>query len=231
MLWQTPKVFPLLQPNQVHIWRAQLKRNEKDFIGLLNSQEKLRASKFIAPQAKKNFIVARGILRQLLGKYLGVKPQDLLLHQNRYGKLYLDSSLQFNISHSQDLGLFAFTQHHAIGVDIEFIRTDFECVAIAQRFFSPTECSSLLALPADHQVAAFFHCWSRKEAFIKALGKGLFCELDSFSVEVSQKKFGRLQLHLNNNNSWSLEALCPASGFVGAFATPYCNYETSFYQL
>ena len=226
-----PESFPILRPKQVHIWYAQLKRREKDFIGFLNAQEKLRASKFIAASARNNFIVARGILRHLLGRYLGVKPQDLLLRQNRYGKLYLDASVQFNISHSQGLGLFAFTQNHVIGVDIEFIRTNFDFVAIAQRFFSPTERSSLLSLPADHQAAAFFHCWSRKEAFIKALGKGLFCELDSFSVEVSRQKFGRLQLHSNSNNNWSLEALYPADGFVGAFATAYCDYTASFYRF
>ena len=239
MAWQFPQTFPVLHTNQVHIWRATLKRSKEDlaeFTKLLNLQEKIRANKFIAKQAKNNFVVARGILRWLLGKYLGIKPQDILLQQNRYGKLYVASSaLQFNLSHSHDLALFAFTQHHFIGVDVEFIRADFDFTAIAERFFSKTENLDLLALPIEQQLPAFFNCWSRKEAFIKALGKGLFCALDSFSVEVSNKNAGRLTLHFSDmeldTKNWALEALNPAASFVGAVATSCCKYQTSFYEF
>jgi len=238
MLWQSPLTFPTLTTNQVHIWRASLKQNKEEvaqLLNLLNIQEKNRGSKFIAEQARNNFIVARGILRCLLAKYLRVKPQDLVFTQNQYGKLYLDSStLQFNLSHSHDFALFAFTLEHPIGVDIEFIRDNFDHVSIAERFFSKKENTDLLALPPKEQLHAFFNCWSRKEAFIKAIGKGIFFALDKFSVEISNKQEGPLQLQITdpefNADNWSLEALNPADGYVGAFATSCQKYETYFYD-
>ncbi|CAL7959234.1 4'-phosphopantetheinyl transferase [Gammaproteobacteria bacterium] len=239
MPWQSPPTFPILATNQVHVWRASLKQDKKELVELLNllsTQEKTRSSKFIAEHARNNFIVARGILRWLLAKYLLIKPQDPVFQQNQYGKLYLDSStLQFNISHSHDFALFAFTLDHPIGVDIELIRNDFDFAPIAQRFFSKKEDTDLLAMPPAEQLYAFFNCWSRKEAFIKAIGKGIFFALDKFSVEVSNKQAGRLQLQITdpeyNANDWSLEALNPADGYVGAFAILCQKYEVCFYDF
>ncbi|MEI8054591.1 MAG: 4'-phosphopantetheinyl transferase superfamily protein [bacterium] len=239
MPWQSPPAFPVLATNQVHVWRASLKPDKKkldELLNLLSAQEKIRGAKFIAEHAKNNFIVARGILRWLLAKYLQIKPQDIVFKQNQYGKLYLDfSTLQFNISHSHDLALFAFTQNHPIGVDIEFIRDNFGFIDIAQRFFSKKEDADLLTLPQTEQLHAFFNCWSRKEAFIKAIGKGIFFALDKFSVEVSNKRAGCLQLQVidpeYNANDWSLEALDPVDGYVGAFATSCQKYETCFYDF
>jgi 4'-phosphopantetheinyl transferase len=239
MSWQTPANFPILSTKQVHVWRASLKQNKKDLVELsssLSSQEKTRGSKFIVERAKNNFIVARGILRWLLAKYLQVKPQDLVFKQNQYGKLYLDPyKLQFNISHAHDLALFAFSLDNPIGVDIEFIRNNFGFVDIAQRFFSKKENTALLNLPKAKQLHAFFNCWSRKEAFIKAVGKGIFFDLDKFSVEVSNKQVGRLQLQIidpaYNVNDWSLEALNPAEGYVGAFATLCQKYKICLYAF
>jgi 4'-phosphopantetheinyl transferase len=238
MSWRSPTTFPTLQTNQVHVWRASLKRNARELaelLNLLNFQEKERAAKFISEQAKNNFIVARRILRSLLAKYLHVKPQDLVFQQGQHGKLYLESSiLQFNISHSHDLALFIFALHQPVGIDVEFIRDDFDFIPIAQRFFSKKETADLLALPPDQQLHAFFNCWSRKEAFIKAIGKGIFFALDEFSVEVSNKQKGRLQLQITdqefNAKDWSLEALNPVDGYVGAFATSRQKYEVGFYD-
>ncbi|EKE00872.1 MAG: 4'-phosphopantetheinyl transferase [uncultured bacterium] len=239
MPWQSPQTFPILRTNQVHIWRAPLKRNKEELAqlsALLNSQEKARADKFIAEHAKNNFTTARGILRYLLAKYLQTNPQDLTFQQNQHGKLHLESSeLQFNISHSRDWALFIFAMNQPVGVDIEFIRNDFDFAPIAQRFFSKKENMELLALPQDQQLRAFFNCWSRKEAFIKALGKGLFCALDGFSVEVSSKKEGKLQLHVADiefdTKNWSLEALNPVEGYVGAFTTSLSEYKACLYDF
>jgi len=233
MLWQTPQNTPSLLTNQIQIWRANLNRSDTELAklsALLNHQEQKRANQFIAKQAKNNFTVARGILRYLLAKYLQTNPQDLIFQQNRYGKLYLENSeLQFNLSHSHDWALFIFALHQPVGIDIELIRNEFEFAPIAQRFFAKEENKVLLALPKDQQLQAFFNCWSRKEAFIKAVGKGLFCALDDFSVEVSNKKEGRVELHsvsaeLETKN-WSLAALDPTPGYVGAFATALPEYQ------
>jgi 4'-phosphopantetheinyl transferase len=239
MKWQSPKTFPILQTNHVHVWRAPLKRSQEELAYLsktLNSQEESRAAKFVAENTRNNFIAARGILRYLLAKYLQTQPQDLVFQQNQYGKLHLESSeLQFNISHSRDLALFIFTTHHQVGVDVEYIRNNFEFSGIAKRFFSKTENIDLLALPAEKQLNAFFNCWSRKEAFIKAIGKGIFYPLDEFSVEVSNKNDGRVQLEFMNDElnttHWALEALNPDDEYAGAFAISSQKHTTHLYNF
>lgn len=239
MLWQIPQNFPVIQANQVHIWRILLKCNQNRLTALtnlLNTQEQTRASGFMAEHARNNFIIARGVLRKLLAKYLHIPPQDLLFQQNQYGKIHLDSSaLQFNISHSHDWALFAFVLDYPIGIDIERIHEDTDFIAIAKRFFSKQETKTLLALPQTQQLHAFFNCWSRKEAFIKATGKGIFFALDEFSVEISNKTSGLLQLQIPtiepHQNNWSLEALNPTAGYTGAFATSCPKYQTNFYDM
>jgi 4'-phosphopantetheinyl transferase len=239
MKWQSPQIFPTLQTNQVHVWRADLKRDSEElakFSKSLSTQEKLRASKFVAEKSKNNFIAARGILRHLLAKYLQAQPQDLIFQQNQHGKLYINSSpLQFNISHSRDLALFIFSRHNPVGVDVEYIRENFEFTNIAKRFFSKKELSDLLALPTDQQLSAFFNCWSRKEAFIKAIGKGIFQPLDEFSVEISNRKEGRLDLEFTDTKfdtgNWKLEALDPEGGYAGAFAVSSLEHATHLYNF
>ena len=239
MQWQISRVFPVLKPKDVHIWRASLTRNQADLdklFFLLNPEEKERAAKYIVKKAADSFIVSRAILRTLIAKYLQIDSQNISFQQNKYGKLRLDSSpLQFNISHSHDLALFIFALDVPVGIDVEFIRNDYEFADIANKFFSKTEVAELFSLPVSQQIQAFFNCWSRKEAFIKALGNGLFTALDKFSVEVSARKEGRVRLSDSggglDTQSWILEALDPADGYVGAFAVGLSEYATSFYDF
>lgn len=232
MLWQTPNGFPTLSAGEAHIWRASLVGTEKElaeFSALLNQQELERAAKFVVPGIGDRFIMARGWLRQLLAKYLQVDARDLIFQQNKYGKLYLESSpLQFNLSHSHDLGLFVFALDMPVGVDVEFIRKGYEFRDIAQKFFSKEEAAALFALAPEIQEQAFFNCWSRKEAFIKALGVGLFRALDSFSVEVSSNKWGKLRL---TDKNWALEAFDPAGSYAGAVVIGASEYVVSYYDV
>lgn len=241
MLWQVPDIFPNLNVGEVHIWRVPLVGTREDIAelsGLLNQQELERAAKFVVTGIGDRFIMARGMLRKLLAKYLCVDPKGLVFQQNKYGKLYLDfSRLQFNISHSHDLGLFIFALDMPVGVDVEFIREGYKFKDIAQKFFSQDEAAELFALAPEIQEQAFFNCWSRKEAFIKALGVGLFCALDSFSVEVSNSKWGKQRLVYNDNiacincaKKWSLEALDPADSYVGAMVVGAVEYVVNFYD-
>ena len=257
MLWQQPEKFPGLKNNQVHIWRAKLTRTKKeaeDFLELLNGDERKRASRFVVEHASKNFIVARGILRTLLSKYLNVDPKKIIFEQNQYGKLYLASSpLNFNLSHSGDLVLFAFSLNNLVGVDVELIREIENFQDIAEKFFSKDEVAELFLLPEDQRQLAFFNCWSRKEAFIKAKGLGVYHGLDNFSVEISAKKEGQVKLlvpsslqdcksHLSSprkrgysffnkrEDSWSLEALDPGHKYTGAFAINALDFSASFYE-
>ena len=239
MLWQSPKTFPILSKNQLHIWRAPLARQAAELVELksfLNREEQLKAAKFIVKDAANSFIVARGLLRKLLANYLQVSPQDLVFEQNEHGKLYLESSsLQFNLSHSRSLSLFIFSIDNPVGVDVEFIRKDYEFFDIVKKFFSKKESEALFSLPADEQRQAFFNCWTCKEAFIKAKGVGMFCALDDFSVEVSNSKWGKMKLENScdvlDSKGWSLEAIDPEKMYSGAFSTNMSEYRVDFYQI
>jgi 4'-phosphopantetheinyl transferase len=242
MLWQKIKNFsddfPILKNNQVHIWRICTKRKKHElaiFLSLLNLSEKERANNFLVEHAKNNFIVARGVLRQLLARYLQIKPQAIEFQYNEYGKLFIEPALiNFNLSHAHDFVLLAFVFDKKIGIDIELLQNNVDFINIAQRFFSPQESTALIAMPKEQQLEAFFNCWSRKEAVIKTTGKGIFFGLDKFSVEISNKRTGRVGISFNETSGWSLEALDPAWGYVGAFATHaevFVPYDTYFYEL
>ncbi|OGT09380.1 MAG: hypothetical protein A2V89_02745 [Gammaproteobacteria bacterium RBG_16_37_9] len=239
MLWQSPKNFQILKANQAHVWRATLIRTEKDLAdlsSLLSPQEKERAAKYMVKKAADSFIISRAVLRALLAKYLQIEPQSIVFQQNKYGKLYLDSSLlQFNISHSHGLALFIFALNAPVGIDVEFVRHDYKFTDIAKKFFSKAEVAELFSLPVSQQIQAFFNCWSRKEAFIKALGEGMFSPLDEFSVEVSVSKEGQVRLSYANDDQegkfWTLEALDPADEYSGAFAVGLAEYTTDFYDF
>lgn len=219
--------MPKLQPEEVHIWQVALQQDIKlvqQLMTVLNSEEKQRAAKFLVSDAKNNFIIARAALRCLIANYLKCQPEAIILQQNPHGKLYLENnSLKFNLSHSRDLALFAFTLNRPVGVDIEFMRDKLFEEDIAQRFFAPAEVAALLALPQEKRKQAFFNCWSRKEAFIKAVGVGIFYPLDQFEVAVDCDATGEKSLHIHaateQAKNWKLYALDIAKDYAAAVVT------------
>lgn len=242
MQWCSYENFPELAGNQIHIWRLKLKQNPQRISALaklLDQKEQDRAERFKALQARNNFTIARGTLRLLLAQYLHLDPKEILFKQNNYGKLFLETDLlKFNISHSNNYALFIFAKNYQVGVDIERVRANFDFIAIAQKFFSPQEVIDLLATPKEQQLSAFFNCWSRKEAFIKGIGKGIFFALDKFAVEICTKTVGKLKLAIDaeklselEQTNWSLEALNPGSDYVGAFAISGQDYKVSCYDV
>ena len=183
--------------NEVHVWYTNSTDNKHDLTALwqtLTSEERIRADRFITPILRRNFIIARGVLRQLLAYYTQIPATAIAFKQNAYGKISLETNnstlqnnhLEFNLSHSGDLILYAFTLKHAIGVDIEKIRPIKDSHVLAKRFFSSKEIIALNALPKDDHQVGFFTCWTRKEAFIKALGIGLSYPLNKFTVSIDQ---------------------------------------------
>lgn len=247
MFWQRAHNFPILQTNQAHIWRARLDCSEQEIVKLtaiLSPEEKARAARFVVRKAANGFVIARGVLRALLAKYLNAEPQHLVFQQNQYGKIYLERvPLQFNISHSQDLALFIFSWHQPVGIDVELMRIDIEFADIARKFFSKREVLELFSLPKEQQLRAFFNCWVCKEAFIKARGIGMYSALDKFSVEISPNANGRVRIFYSdeekevlNVKKWVLEALDPAvAGYVGAFVVgkedEFVDCNASFYDF
>lgn len=207
-----------IHDNTAHIWRLFL----PDFIQetlnlskLLNRDELDRAERFHFPIHQERFTITRGLLRKTLSLYTGISPETLIFHYGEHGKPFLannDTDLRFNVSHSHDMAVFAFTVHKEIGVDVEKTEASFK-ESVAKRFFSPDEYTELMQLPETERVVAFYKIWSRKEALIKALGKGLYTPLDSFTVS-SQKD--------------SQSVLCHAEHYLVKHLEIDANYQAAF---
>jgi 4'-phosphopantetheinyl transferase len=220
--WPDSPEHPDIAPNEVHIWRARLDCTEillQQLEESLAADELARADRYIFKTDRDSFVATRGILRQLLAKYVNHSPADLNFAYHQRGKPYLvpqpsEPRIEFNISHSQGLALLAFTLGHEVGVDVEFVRPDLAGEEIAIRYFSSREIDELRSLPASSRIEGFFLCWTRKEAYIKALGEGLQMPLTSFSVSLTPSQ----PEHLDSADSsrWTLRSLTPASGYLGA---------------
>ena len=191
--WLTPPRGPRLGADEVHVWRASLMRREDEMTMLLRtlSEDELRrAYRFHFPRDRARFIAARGILRDILGRYLRTPPERVRFGYNAYGKPELldeegGERLRFNLSHAGNVALFAVAPEREVGVDVEVLREDFACAEVAAQFFSRREVEALAVLPARSFVRAFFNCWTRKEAYIKARGMGLSLPLDCFDVSLA----------------------------------------------
>jgi len=190
----------------------------------LTADEQRRARELRFPRDRKRFIVARARLRQLLASRLDAPPASIELQYGRRGKpelarKFAASKLKFNLSHSEDLAVYAFTSCGEVGVDVEAIRPLPDADDIATRFFSRGENAAYLALPPRHRPLGFFNCWTRKEAFIKALGDGLYYPLDAFDVTLAPGAPARI-LRVGSTPGrlcgWDLESFSPAAGFVAA---------------
>lgn len=214
-----------LELGQVHIWRVSLAREEaivQRLEATLASDEKERANRFVAERSRNEFVVTRGVLRELLGGYLSAAPESLEFDYGPRGKPALaspwgDRPIQFSVSHSHGLALLAFAVSLRLGVDVELIRPDFATDEIAERYFSREEVLELRRLPPSMRSEGFFLCWTRKEAYIKARGEGLQIPLASFQVSLTPGEVTRLKSEDNSN--WDLLSLQPGTGYVGALVT------------
>jgi 4'-phosphopantetheinyl transferase len=223
--WSEPPESLSLATGEVHVWRVELDQPEhlvEKFRETLDDNELHRASRFHFEKHRRHFTVGRGVLRQLLSQYLGTKPEAIRLSYGAYGKPALggeheDSRLRFNISHSHEMALFAFAEDREIGVDVEHIRADFASDEVARRFFSRREVETFNALPQHDQVAGFFKCWTRKEAFIKVIGLGLSQPLDKFDVTLEQPA-ALLWVSGDDASRWSLYDLDVGGDYAGALA-------------
>lgn len=227
--WVPPSADLALPSNDVHIWRATLDQpveRVQQLAQRLSGDERARAGRFHFELDRKRFIVGRGVLRTILGRYLGIEPRRLQFCYGSQGKPYLaerigDSTLRFNLAHSHGLALLAFTRGREIGIDLERVCTEVKCEPIAARFFSQRENSTLRALPPTVKHKAFFACWSRKEAYLKARGEGFSLPLDGFDVSLAPEEPVTL-LNVRGDpleaSRWSLQELDPGPGYVGALA-------------
>jgi 4'-phosphopantetheinyl transferase len=230
----------MLKHNQVHIWCALLESNEEQlnqFFNLLDANEQHRAQRFRFAKDRSHFIISHGILRKLLGHYLKIAPQTLQFGYTKFNKPFLMAypELQFNLSHSKNIALFAITVNHVIGVDVEYINPACDIDAIAERYFSTREYAVLKMLNGDEKISAFFNGWSRKEAFLKAIGQGLSYSLAKVEVNMQINKPAKL-LALDDKNEnvsdWLLQALNPLDNYAAALAikNPLAKIELFKFQ-
>jgi len=223
-IWSSPPASLSLPADEVHVWGLRLDRPAEPFVELLQPDEVARANRFYFEKDRKHFVVARGFLRLLLGWYLHVDPKRLQFAYGAWGKPSLDgefreSQLRFNMSHSHGVALYAVTETREIGIDVEHVRADFASDDIARRFFSPLEVGMLGELPEDDRVAAFFRCWTRKEAYIKATGRGLSQPLDGFDVTLgSGGKVALLRIEDGEPERWQLVDIAVGEDYAGALA-------------
>jgi 4'-phosphopantetheinyl transferase len=171
----------------VQVWPLRLTATEsvtRRFAAILTPDESQRAARFHFEHLRTSFILSHGALRIFLGRQLGLEPQQVRFRYGTKGKPDIDppQPITFNMSHSGEIALYAFTLDCDIGVDVERIRPVKDLAAIANRFFCPAEAAELMSLDPENREKSFFLCWTRKESFIKALGEGLSVPLDSFRV-------------------------------------------------
>ena len=196
------------------------------FLHTLAPDEQARASRFYFARDREHFIVARGVLRAVLGCYLHRAPEYLAFCYGDHGKPGLarqcdEDAIRFNVSHSRGLALYAVARGRQVGIDIEHIRFDLAVAEIAKRFFPRREAAMLLALPTEAQRQAFFRCWTRKEAYIKALGDGLSLPLDQFDLPPAAEEPDMApgaQQDPSETSRWSLQELTAAPGYAASLA-------------
>jgi 4'-phosphopantetheinyl transferase len=226
--FKPPRKDYVLPPHEVHVWRAFLDQPERSlslFNDLLSAEERARAARYHFEADRKRCTIARGLSRLLLGHCLRCAPERLEFEYNAFGKPALaqgsNASLQFNVSHSGDVVLFAFAIDRALGVDVEQMKQEMASPEIAARYFSPAERQTLFTLRPEMRCEAFFACWTRKEAYLKARGDGLSLPLDRFDVAFGPGEPPRLVATRHDPveaGRYTLRALDVGPGYAAALA-------------
>ena len=216
----------MISLDEVHVWNASLDVSDdtiRNAWAILSPDEVARAEQLRIEKDRKRFVVARGTLRKILSVILGVPPSVVHFETTIHGKPVLAAEhsragIQFNLSHSHDLALYAVTQSRRIGIDLEYIR-EIDALNVAEHFFSREEYENLRRLPADQQRAAFFTCWTRKEAYIKARGEGLARSLQSFEVSIRDKpELLWCEDDPAEINRWSFANVSPSADYAATLA-------------
>lgn len=222
-----------LAPGQVHLWRASLDLppgRTRELERFLSPDELARAKRFVVRSARDRYTTARAVLRNILARYVSEAPADLRFSYTEHGKPHLAqpatslaTSLRFNVTHSHDLAVYALTGGQPVGVDVEYLyrRAIVDRLKIAHRFFSDREYNALASMPPYRRDQAFLACWTRKEAFVKAIGQGLSCPLDQFDVTVDPVEPAELlatRWDAYEALRWSMTSIEPGPDYIGALA-------------
>ena len=231
-------VVPQIKQEELHIWWANLRDFDSDLPSLqsvLSPWEQARAERFRFLRDRDNYIICHGILRMLLGSYVGQSPSDLSLTIGACGKPELRAGsggggIHFNLSHSRDLVLCGITGACPIGVDVEYLQPIPRCERIAREFFSQTEAESLRALPREFRTQHFFDLWTRKEALLKATGDGLGHGQTIRHAFLSEPQASDLtdeSMPMRVSAEWRVRSFSPTPGYIAAVAFRNPNLDLS----
>lgn len=219
-----PRALP---GDEVQLWRVDLESvspDERRWKELLSSDELARAARFHFSRDRQRFVATRGLLRTILASYLATNPKSVNFSYSTKEKPSLGpelagSDVMFNVTHSGGIALLAFTRRREIGIDVEQVRDDFALEAIAGRFFSAHEQGQLAGLAPEAKAEAFFRCWTRKEAYIKAIGDGLSLPLSQFDVSLAPGETNALLATRPDDSEaerWHLQEVPAGSGYIAA---------------
>jgi 4'-phosphopantetheinyl transferase len=224
----------------VHVWSVRLDppAERVEQLGrFLSEDEWERARRFRFDKHRRQYVVGRGALRTLLGAYVGLQPGEVRFSYGPRGKPFLAPAvgqLQFNLTNSDELALVGFVRGVEIGVDVEYLKPMPDAEQIAERFFSESERVVLRELPADRKEEAFFNCWTRKEAYLKAVGEGLAAPLDSFDVTLAPGEAPRM-LSLEGDREraarWFFRHFRPAVDYIGALAIEGGDWQVETFSF
>jgi 4'-phosphopantetheinyl transferase len=235
----TPQSLAL---DEAHVWQFDLDTQfsaDEQWESFLSSDERDRALRFHFPVHRRRFAASRGFLRIVLGAYLNTDPKTLCFRYSDKGKpslggMHAPSLLRFNLSHSENMVLLAIALGREVGVDVEYMRPDLELESTAQRFFSAAERESFDTIPLAQKRAAFFYCWSRKEAFIKAKGDGLSLPLDQFDVSLTPGAPAELlatRPDAGEKARWSLRTLDAGPDYAAALVVEGSDVRIIYKQI
>jgi 4'-phosphopantetheinyl transferase len=227
--WQSPRNGCSLSSTDVHIWRGWLdqpRRRVDQLAQSLSADERMRADRFRFETDRVRFIIARGMLRLILGQYLDTEPGRVQLCYGSHGKPHLRDGtnqplIRFSVAHSHQMAAYGFTCAREIGVDLEYARPMPRMQQAASAFMSARELALLSALPIDQQQQAFYLCWTRKEAYVKARGVGLAQPLQRLDMSMTPGEPARLlsvEAKPYETWRWALQSFTPAPGYVAALA-------------
>lgn len=239
--WAPGPERPVAAPGEVHVWRASLALPPGELAALhaeISDEERSRAGRFRFEVHRDRFIAGRGIQRRLLARYLGASPAALAYDLAHHGKPSLSAPwnatrLRFNVSNAEDGLLVAVTVGREVGVDLEAVRALGDRDEVARRFFSAPEVEVYDRVDEAERDAAFFTCWTRKEAYIKALGEGLSMPLDCFDVTLRPGEPARLLATRGNPaeaGRWTLREMDPGPGWMGAVAVEGSGWEMRLFD-
>jgi 4'-phosphopantetheinyl transferase len=234
--WSARPAIPLLATADVHVWRAFLNSDRalpESLKAMLSGDELARASRFVFPVDRDHFISSRGILRCILGEYLRRPARAIEFTYDPTGKPRLrrsdaDVPIRFNLSHSHGLTMYAFSLNREVGIDVEAVRQEVTVEELAERFFSPRELAEFRCLTPGQRNERFFLYWTRKEAYAKALGSGLWTALNSLDVSPTTERPD--ELTTRDSTSWMVRSFRPADGYVSALVAEGTDLRLHFWN-